>query len=64
MKWVLLGLALAMAGWWFGPQLFGECRNAPKIVAYTPGMTLCPGQTAVMPLVIPLSRPPAVELEI
>ena len=26
----------------------GECAGVPKVVAYQQGMTLCPGQTAIM----------------
>jgi hypothetical protein len=28
---------------------FGECANAPKFVPFHEGMTLCPGQSAILP---------------
>jgi hypothetical protein len=39
-----------------------ECRNAPKVVPYRPGMSLCPGQETriiidLAPHVIPMPRP-------
>lgn len=30
---------------------YPECRHAPRVVEFTQGMTLCPGQAAIMPLI-------------
>lgn len=35
----------------------GECAHAPKVVPFHPGMTLCPGQSAVLPpIVLPVPQ--------
>jgi hypothetical protein len=33
--------------------LLAECEGAPKVVPYREGMTLCPGQSATITIVIP-----------
>jgi hypothetical protein len=43
------------------PLYLPECRNAPAQVPFRQGMTLCPGQSAVIEMVIPI-RPPGHDL--
>lgn len=59
---LLIGVAVAFLIVGYSARLFvyvvyPECRNAPKYVPYTPGMTLCPGQTATFRLDIPETQP-------
>lgn len=52
-------LALHFRPQWFFPPVVEdeECRNAPAVVPYHPGMTLCPGQSARIEMEIPVSPP-------
>jgi hypothetical protein len=57
----VFGLIAARLGWLGNPFLPPECRNAPKVVPYHDGMTLCPGQTAtgVFEFEVPAGAPAA-----
>lgn len=64
LRWVaalFAGMAVGGAWLWLTGML-DECALAPKVVAYRPGMTVCPGQTVTFPPVImplPWPRDPA-----
>jgi hypothetical protein len=50
-------LVAAAAGLWL--SAWNRCSYAPKVVAYRPGMTVCPGQTVQFPPVILAPMAPA-----
>lgn len=66
MKWVAWAavamVALNVVIWAWGPQIVLLVINAkcgcfpwsPKEVPYKPGMTICPGQTAIVTVTVPV----------
>lgn len=52
-----VGMAVASLWMWL-TGILDECSFAPKVVAYRPGMTVCPGQTVKFPpIIIPMPAP-------
>lgn len=56
--WVLIAISWVAIGIHWVPKIFGECGwFTPKMVEFHQGMTLCPGQSAHLEIVVPLTIP-------
>jgi hypothetical protein len=52
--WLVMVATWGFIGWAWWERHHDECFNAPKVVQFHQGMTICPGQSAQMTIIIPL----------